>query len=99
MLFIDDSRTVLIVFLLINLFVMFGAILAVNAMDLPFLNPYLEAIGAPSFLAGCNFAAAGSTIHPATAESVSPFSFNVQVAQFLRFKEKVRELQAKSISF
>lgn len=67
-----------------------------DAMDLPFLNPYLEAIGSPSFKKGCNFAAAGSTILPATAYSVSPFSFGIQVAQFIRFKARVLELLAES---
>ncbi|PIA39318.1 hypothetical protein AQUCO_02600042v1 [Aquilegia coerulea] len=66
-----------------------------DAMDLPFLNAYLESVGAPSFQKGCNFAAAGSTILPATASSVSPFSFGVQVAQFLRFKARVIDLLAK----
>ncbi|KAL2531926.1 GDSL esterase/lipase [Abeliophyllum distichum] len=70
-----------------------------DAMDLPFLNAYLEAIGAPSFRKGCNFAAAGSTILPATASSVSPFSFGIQVAQFFRFKARVQELQAKSSKY
>nr|GMD48201.1 GDSL esterase/lipase At1g54790 [Ipomoea batatas] len=66
-----------------------------DAMDLPFLNPYLDSIGIPSFRKGCNFAAAGSTILPATPSSVSPFSFGIQVAQFLRFKARVLEIQAK----
>ncbi|XP_022843423.1 GDSL esterase/lipase At1g54790-like [Olea europaea var. sylvestris] len=70
-----------------------------DAMDLPFLNAYLEAIGAPSFRKGCNFAAAGSTILPATASSVSPFSFGIQVAQFFRFKTRVQELQAKTSKY
>ncbi|XP_038714886.1 GDSL esterase/lipase At1g54790-like isoform X1 [Tripterygium wilfordii] len=67
----------------------------VDAMDLPFLNAYLDSIGMPNFRKGCNFAAAGSTVLPATATSVSPFSFGVQVAQFLRFKSRVLELLAK----
>ena len=70
---------------------------AVDAMDLQFLNPYLDSIGAPSFLKGSNFAAAGSTILPAIASSVSPFSFGIQVSQFLRFKQRVIELLAKGI--
>ncbi|XP_018841762.2 GDSL esterase/lipase At1g54790 isoform X2 [Juglans regia] len=70
-----------------------------DAMDLPFLNAYLDSIGVPSFRKGCNFAAAGSTILPATATSVSPFSFGIQVAQFLRFKARVIELMAKSKKF
>ncbi|KAM7508435.1 hypothetical protein LguiA_018888 [Lonicera macranthoides] len=67
-----------------------------EAMDLPFLNAYLEAIGAPSFRQGCNFAAAGSTVLPATASSVSPFSFGIQVAQFFRFKARVLDLRARN---
>ncbi|KAJ8753455.1 hypothetical protein K2173_019854 [Erythroxylum novogranatense] len=66
-----------------------------DAMDLPFLNAYLESIGVPNFRKGCNFAAAGSTIRPATPTSVSPFSFGVQVNQFLRFKARALELLAK----
>ncbi|GMI65324.1 hypothetical protein like AT1G54790 [Hibiscus trionum] len=66
-----------------------------DAMDLPFLNAYLDSIGIPSFRKGCNFAAAGSTIQPASAQAVSPFSFGVQVAQFVRFKARVIELLAK----
>ncbi|KAL5566144.1 hypothetical protein UlMin_029308 [Ulmus minor] len=66
-----------------------------DAMDLPFLNPYLDSIGAPSFQKGCNFAAAGSKILPPTETSVSPFSFGVQVSQFIRFKSRVLELLAQ----
>lgn len=66
-----------------------------DAMDLPFLNPYLEAIGLPNFHKGCNFAAAASKIMPATADSVCPFTFGVQVNQFLRFKSKVIQLQSQ----
>ncbi|CAA3015241.1 GDSL esterase lipase At1g54790 [Olea europaea subsp. europaea] len=43
---------------------------SMDAMGLPFLNAYLEAIGTPSFRKGCNIAAAGSKILPATASSV-----------------------------
>lgn len=69
----------------------------VDAMDLPFLNAYLDSIGVPSFRKGCNFAVAGSIIMPATALAVSPFSFEVQVAQFLRFKDRVLQLLAKGV--
>ncbi|XP_042467760.1 GDSL esterase/lipase At1g54790-like [Zingiber officinale] len=63
-----------------------------DAIDFPFLNAYLNSIGMPSFQNGCNFAAAGSTILPPTKYSVSPFSFGVQVAQFLRLKNEVLQL-------
>ncbi|KAF7817880.1 GDSL esterase/lipase [Senna tora] len=70
-----------------------------DAMDLPFLNAYLDSLGLPSFQKGCNFAAAGSTILPATASSVSPFSFGIQVSQFLRFKARVLQLIAQGKEF
>lgn len=69
-----------------------------NATDLPFLNPYLESVGAPNFQKGCNFAAGGATILPANAASTCPFSFGIQVAQLVRFKAQVLELLAKGIS-
>ena len=64
-------------------------------MDLPYLNAYLDSIGAPSFRTGCNFATGGATILPANAASLSPFSFGLQVAQFIRFKARVLELLGK----
>lgn len=67
---------------------------AVTAMDLSYLNPYLDSVGAPSFQTGCNFATGGATILPANAASRNPFSFGIQVAQFLRFKARVLELLA-----
>ncbi|CAL9058417.1 GDSL esterase/lipase At1g54790-like [Musa acuminata AAA Group] len=70
-----------------------------DAMDMPLLNAYLDSIGAPIFHKGCNFAAAGSTILPATANSISPFSFGVQVAQFFKFKDRVLQLLAKGKKF
>ncbi|XP_051120159.1 GDSL esterase/lipase At1g54790 isoform X2 [Andrographis paniculata] len=69
------------------------------AMDMPFLNAYLDSIGAPSFRRGCNFAVAASTILPPTQFSLSPFSFGIQVAQFFRFKEKVERLRDKTRKF
>ena len=68
---------------------------AVNAMNISYLNPYLDSVGAPSFQTGCNFATGGATILPAKASSTSPFSFGIQVAQFVRFKSRVLELLAK----
>jgi hypothetical protein len=78
-------------------FILVGVCFPVDAMELPFLNAYLDSVGVPNFRKGCNFAAAGSTILPATATSVSPFSFGVQVNQFLRFKARVLELLAKGM--
>ncbi|RVW54900.1 GDSL esterase/lipase [Vitis vinifera] len=66
-----------------------------DSMDLPYLNAYLDSIGAPSFRTGCNFATGGATILPANAASLSPFSFGFQVAQFIRFKARVLELLGK----
>ncbi|XP_024015756.1 GDSL esterase/lipase At1g54790 isoform X2 [Eutrema salsugineum] len=67
-----------------------------DAMDMPFLNPYLDSLGLPNFKRGCNFAAAGSTILPANPTSVSPFSFDLQISQFVRFKSRALELLAKT---
>ncbi|XXG80752.1 hypothetical protein AAC387_Pa09g1543 [Persea americana] len=68
-----------------------------NGMDLPFLNAYLDSVGAPNFKKGSNFAAAGSTILLATASSTSPFSLGTQVAQFFRFKARVLELLGRKV--
>ncbi|XP_020275349.1 GDSL esterase/lipase At1g54790-like [Asparagus officinalis] len=68
-------------------------------MDRPFLNAYFDSLGAPSFEKGCNFAAAGSTVLPAAASSVSPFSFGIQVAQFDRFKQRTLELLTEGKKF
>ncbi|KAK8651525.1 hypothetical protein V6N13_141125 [Hibiscus sabdariffa] len=57
---------------------------AVDAMDRPNLKGLPGFDHTPSFQRGCNFAAAGSTIEPRRARAVSPFSFGVQVAQFVR---------------
>ncbi|PIN18187.1 Alpha-L-fucosidase [Handroanthus impetiginosus] len=65
-----------------------------DAMDLPFINPYLDSVAAPDFQNGCNFATGGSTVLPAKANAISPFSFGIQVAQFIRFKARVLELLA-----
>ncbi|KAM7273354.1 hypothetical protein ACFE04_028018 [Oxalis oulophora] len=70
-----------------------------DAMDLPFLNAYLDSVGMPSFRKGCNFATAASTILPATPTSISPFSFGVQVNQFFRFKSRALELLDKGKKF
>lgn len=67
----------------------------VDASDLPFLNPYLESVGAPNFQKGCNFATGGATILPANAASRNPFSYGVQISQFIRFKARVLQLLAK----
>ncbi|XP_050363405.1 GDSL esterase/lipase At1g54790-like [Argentina anserina] len=67
----------------------------VTAMNLSYLNPYLDSVGAPSFQTGCNFATGGATILPAKASSTNPFSFGIQVAQFSRFRARVHELLAK----
>lgn len=67
----------------------------VDASELPFLNPYLDSVGAPNFHKGCNFAAGGATILAANAAPIIPFSFGVQISQFIRFKARVLQLLAK----
>ena len=68
---------------------------AVDSMKQPFLNPYLDSVGAPNFQKGCNFATGGTTLLPANAASLCPFSFGVQVAEFVRFKTRALQLLAK----
>ncbi|KAJ4779394.1 GDSL esterase/lipase [Rhynchospora pubera] len=70
-----------------------------DAMDLPFSNSYLQSVGAPSFQTGTNFAAAGCSILPANPTSVSPFSFGIQIAQFLQFKSQVLQLLGGSTKY
>ncbi|XP_057800788.1 GDSL esterase/lipase At1g54790-like [Salvia miltiorrhiza] len=66
-----------------------------DAMGLPFMNPYLDSVGAPNFKSGCNFATGGSTILPAKPNAISPFSLDIQVAQFIRFKARVLDVITK----
>ncbi|KAF3436341.1 hypothetical protein FNV43_RR23433 [Rhamnella rubrinervis] len=66
-----------------------------DASDLPFLNPYLDSVGAPNFQKGCNFATGGATILPANAAARNPFSFGVQISQFIIFKVRALQLLAK----
>ncbi|XP_020888652.1 GDSL esterase/lipase At3g05180 isoform X2 [Arabidopsis lyrata subsp. lyrata] len=63
-----------------------------EAIDRPYLRPYLDSISRQSYRRGCNFAAAASTIQKANAASYSPFGFGVQVSQFITFKSKVLQL-------
>uniref|UniRef100_A0A1J3HZD9 GDSL esterase/lipase n=1 Tax=Noccaea caerulescens TaxID=107243 RepID=A0A1J3HZD9_NOCCA len=63
-----------------------------EAIERPYLRPYLDSISPQSYRRGCNFAAAGSTIQKANAASISPFGFGVQVSQFITFKYKVLQL-------
>ncbi|CAN1271466.1 GDSL esterase/lipase At1g54790 [Linum perenne] len=67
-------------------------------VKLPFLRSYLDSVGAPNFKRGANFATGGSTIvvnaNAISPFTFSPFTFGVQVAQFVRFKARVLELLA-----
>jgi len=70
---------------------------AVEAIDMPLLNAYLDSLGTPSFRTGVNFAQAGCSITPAKPTSVSPFSFGLQIKQFFAFKDKVTKLLSKGM--
>ncbi|CAK9151025.1 unnamed protein product [Ilex paraguariensis] len=93
----EDQVTALIPTILAELEIGIKVLLAkdLDTMGVSPLNSYLDSVGAPSFERGCNFATGGSTILPANANSISPFSFRIQVAQFVRFKARVLELLAK----
>ncbi|XP_065864378.1 GDSL esterase/lipase At1g54790-like isoform X2 [Euphorbia lathyris] len=76
-----------------------GRFCDVDSMDHQFLNPYLDSVGAPDFRQGCNFATGGATLLPANAASTNPFSFGIQISQFIRFKARALQLLAKDKKF
>ncbi|KAH0733243.1 hypothetical protein KY290_002355 [Solanum tuberosum] len=72
-----------------------------QALDLPFLSPYLQSIGS-DYKHGANFATLASTVRlPQTSlfvTGVSPFSLEIQLRQMKEFKVKVDELPRKGKS-
>ncbi|CAK9145256.1 unnamed protein product [Ilex paraguariensis] len=56
-------------------------------LNLTFLSPYLDSL-APNFSSGVNFAVSGATTLP----QFVPFALDVQVRQFIRFKNRSLEL-------
>ncbi|XP_057948791.1 GDSL esterase/lipase At5g14450-like [Malania oleifera] len=70
-------------------------------LGLPHLSSYLDSIGT-NFQHGANFAASGSTIQPANGKlfdyGFNPISLNIQLLQFIQFKERTHELYNREIS-
>ena len=62
-------------------------------MKLGYLSPYLEAL-APDFTSGVNFAVAGGMILP----KLVPFHLDIQVRQFVHFKNRSLDLLSHGIS-
>ncbi|KAJ7294204.1 hypothetical protein O6H91_Y273900 [Diphasiastrum complanatum] len=62
------------------------ALRAGEALELPYLSAYLQAVGS-DFRHGVNFATAGATAQAVTF--ISPFSLNVQLNQFNEFRQRV----------
>ncbi|XP_075094674.1 GDSL esterase/lipase At1g09390 [Nicotiana tabacum] len=58
-----------------------------QSVNTRFLSPYLDSVGS-TFLNGANFAIAGSRLLP----KYEPFALNIQVMQFLHFKDRSIEL-------
>lgn len=58
-------------------------------LKLSYLSPYLEAL-APNFTSGVNFAVSGATTLP----QFVPFALDVQVRQFIHFKNRSLDLQS-----
>ncbi|KAF6175509.1 hypothetical protein GIB67_021999 [Kingdonia uniflora] len=58
-----------------------------ESLNLSYLSPYLDSL-APNFTSGVNFAVAGATTLP----KFVPFALDVQVRQFIRFKNRSLEL-------
>ncbi|KAF5454215.1 hypothetical protein F2P56_023897 [Juglans regia] len=59
-----------------------------QSLNAGFLSPYLDSLGGPKFTNGANFAVVGSSTLPRYV----PFSLNIQIMQFLRFKARSIEL-------
>lgn len=57
-------------------------------LNLSYLSPYLDSL-APNFTSGVNFAVTGAMTLP----QFVPFVLDVQVRQFIRFKNRSIELQ------
>ncbi|KAG2697761.1 hypothetical protein I3843_07G119800 [Carya illinoinensis] len=56
-------------------------------LNLSYLSPYLDSL-APNFTSGVNFAVSGATLLP----QFVPFALDVQVRQFIRFRNRSLEL-------
>ncbi|KAK2649751.1 hypothetical protein Ddye_017240 [Dipteronia dyeriana] len=61
-----------------------------ESLNTGYLTPYLESLG-PNFTNGANFAVSGSTTLP----KYVPFTLDVQVSQFLRFRTRSPQLTLK----
>lgn len=61
-----------------------------ESLDTSYLTPYLEPLG-PNFRNGVNFAFSGAATQP----RYRPFSLDVQILQFLRFRARSPELISK----
>ncbi|CAN6992574.1 unnamed protein product, partial [Brassica rapa subsp. trilocularis] len=48
-------------------------------------RPYLDSVSKQSYLRGCNFAVAGSTIQKKNAAPISLFGFGVPVSHLITF--------------
>jgi len=61
-----------------------------ESLNTSYLTPYLEPLG-PDFRNGVNFAFSGAATQP----RYKPFSLDVQILQFLRFRARSPELFSK----
>lgn len=68
---------------------------AAERLGLPYLSAYLNSLGT-SYKHGANFATGGSTIRRQNETifeyGISPFSLDMQIAQFNQFKARTRDL-------
>jgi len=68
-------------------------VFAAQHLGFPFLSAYINSIGT-SYRHGANFAAGSSTIRRqkrTVFEGGTPFTFEIQVAQFNQFKARTRK--------
>ncbi|KAG8363939.1 hypothetical protein BUALT_Bualt19G0074500 [Buddleja alternifolia] len=64
-----------------------------QSLNTSLLSPYLDSLGT-TFSNGANFAIAGSTTLPKNV----PFALNIQVMQFMHFKDRAAELVAAGVN-
>jgi len=73
---------------------------AAKHLGLQYLSAYMDSVGS-SYEEGANFAAASSTIRRQNRtffDGGSPFSLEIQVAQFIQFKTRTARLYNKGFS-
>lgn len=100
----SHRKTELINPILLIWILIYDACFVAERVGLPYLSAYLNSLGS-NFRHGANFATGGSTIRRQNETifqyGISPFSLDMQIAQFDQFKARSAELfsQSQFLSF